>query len=352
MKKTALILFVLTIVSCQEENSNTLNLKEVIINEIIVNEVYQTERNEPDNIDSPAFWSDETNYWVIATAKEGDALVVTDANNGSFIQRVGTEGQNHGELDRPNGVWVIDDLCIVVERDNRRVQVFTLPDFKSVGFIGDTFLIKPYGLSVHKTGTTYNMYVTDNYETADEQIPSDDQLDKRVHHYTFSIQGDSLTWNLVKCIGETSGEGVLSVVESILADTLYNHLFLSEEDMEQSGVKVYNLEGEFTGNIIGEGYFTGQVEGLALWQNSDGSGYLVATDQSYEKNRFHIFQRKTFEYVGTFAGSKTTNTDGIWLTQESFGRFEKGAFFAIHNDGNVSAFDWKEIADKLNLSIN
>lgn len=347
MKKIFLLLIPFIFFACQNKDG-----QQAEINDVSINEIYQTERNEADNIDSPAFWSYGENNWVIATAKSGNVLVVTKAEDGSFVKRVGSEGIEPGQFKRPNGICVIDSLCIIVERDNKRVQVLSLPEFKSLGFISDSLLRKPYGLSTYKKDNVYNLYVTDNYETADEQIPPPEQLDKRIHYYTFTVSKNKLEWELQNYFGSTKGEGVLSVVESIFADTLNNQLLLSEEDMNQSEVKVYNLQGQYTGKTFGAGYFTGQVEGIALWENKDGSGYWIIADQSYEKNMFHVFKRKTLEYAGTFSGPKTTNTDGIWITGTSFGNFKSGAFFAVHNDGNVSAFDWSEIVSKLKLEVN
>lgn len=61
------------------------------------------------------------------------------------------------------------------------------------------------------------------------------------------------------------------------------------------------------------------------------------------------FDRKTLEHVGAFSGTTTRNTDGVALTQVGFGPFPAGAFYAIHNDGNIAAFSWAAIAEKLGL---
>ncbi len=322
------------------------------LNIFTVEEVYQTERDELVNIDSPAIWyGPNGEHWLIATAKEGDALYVYNAADGQFISQVGQSGTAPGQLARPNGIFVIDDLAVVVERDNHRVQVFALPEFNHLGFIGDSLLIKPYGLFVYKLENgDYSLYVTDNYETADEHVPPDAELGKRVHIYKFSLTANQLDWTLVKQCGETSGDGVLRIVESIWGDVEHNRLLVAEEDETQSSVKVYDLEGNFTGIVFGRDIFSYQVEGIALYQTDAQNGYWIITDQSHEDNRFHIFSRKEFDYVATIKAPHTTNTDGIWLAQEPFGDFSQGAFFAVHNDGNVSAIDWANVLKTTGLS--
>jgi 3-phytase len=148
--------------------------------------------------------------------------------------------------------------------------------------------------------------------------------------------------------GDTTQAGALSIVESIYGDPKNDILLLAEEDTTQSSVKIYNLSGNFTGKSFGMGIFHYQVEGITLVKDGE-EGYWIITDQSHQDNRFHIFTRNEFKHRGSFSGPNTTNTDGVWMTQKSFGPFEQGAFYAIHNDGNVSAFDWNQIKSSLNL---
>ncbi len=312
-------------------------------------EAFQTERNEADNIDSPALWHGPNGEnWLISTAKKGNRLVVNDAATGALIKDFGTTGNKAGEFLRPNGIMVIDSILIVVERDNKRAQVFSLPGFKTLGFIGDS-LIKPYGIAGYKTDKdSYRIYITDCYETADEQVPPPADLGKRVHCYDIKTDEGKFESKLEKTFGDTSGEGVLYIVESIYADTAHNKLLIAEEDTSRSGVKVYDLNGKFTGTVFGKGVFKHQVEGIALYECGK-EGYWIISDQDHNDNRFRAFTRTDFKYVGSFWGPKTSNTDGIALTQKAYGGFKKGAFFAADDDGAMSAFDFSAIADSLKL---
>ncbi len=338
-----LLLVATLLVSCQKENRPE--------GVTIIDEVYQTNRNEDDNVDSPSFYQNDSVNWIISTAKATDVLIVNDAVDGKEVKRIGGPGTDTGKLKRPNGVWVIDNLCLVVERDNHRVQVFGLPEFNTMGFIGEEDLVKPYGLTVFKKNGYYHLYVTDNYEIDTEEVPADSLLGNRVHYYKFMTYNNKIESKLAKTFGATSGDGVLKVVESIYADTLHNHLLISEELEPGSHVKVYDLDGNFKNKLIGTDVFKYQAEGIALLKGKNGSGYWVLTDQTYNNNTFHVFDRVTFKHVGAFAGPKTTNTDGIWLTQKTFKGFSNGAFFAVHNDGNVSAFNLETIISKLNLKL-
>lgn len=303
-----------------------------------------------DNIDSPAFWSaPDGAVRVIATAKATDVLVMYDAADGRELKRAGTTGDSLGQMRRPNGVAVIGDLAIVVERDNHRIQVFQLPDFTPLGFFGAGELRKPYGLYVLPADSGYRLYVTDNYEMPDESLPPDSLLGERVKLYSFRVEGGSVSASLVKSFGATGGEGVLHVVESIFADPSAGVLLLADEDDRFNDIKVYDLEGNFSGRVIGKGLFRYEPEGIGLYETPDGGGFWVMTDQDKLDNTYRVFSRRDFSYLGAFGGEVTANTDGIAVTSRAFGVCPEGGIVAVHDDCAVSAFDWREISAALRL---
>ena len=317
-----------------------------------ITEAWQTERDTLDNIDSPAVWhGPDGQHWLLATAKTTDLLVVNDAATGKELRRVGGPGAALGKMERPNGIFVIDDLAMVVERDNHRVQVFRMPAFTPVGRFGESVLKKPYGIAVYLAADpgSYVVYVTDNYEMADESVPPDSLLGRRVHRFHVALDAKGLKAESVVAFGDTSGPGVLKVVESIAADPPNNRLLIAEELETASHIKVYTLDGEFTGRTIDSGLFPNQAEGILLYACGDTAGYWVTTDQGMTANTFHVFDRQSLAHLGSFQGAATLNTDGIALTQRGFADFPSGAFYAVHNDGNVAAFSWAAIADALSL---
>ncbi len=352
-----LMLIILTFLSCAEEKpepakeSKTCWGKDSLY---IIKETYLTKWDDTENIDSPAFWQskDKSKNWLIATAKEGHCLAVYNAENGERLKTIGKEGDSEGEFSRPNGIWVIDDMAFVVERDNNRIQVLSLPDFKTVLMFGQDKLINAYGLTVFKENDYYRLWVTDNYETKNEEIPPDSLLNKRVLEYKISNKGGNLNAEFIKYIGDTTEKGALRIVESIYADPENNLLMIAEEDERNTHIKVYDLDGNFIGKTIGEGDFKYQAEGIALYKKEGGKGFWIFTDQADNHNTFRIYSRRDFKYLCRFQPEETTNTDGVWLTQTSFPGFEEGAFFAVNNDGGVGAFSWKALSDTLCLKCD
>jgi 3-phytase len=114
-------------------------------------------------------------------------------------------------------------------------------------------------------------------------------------------------------------------------------------------IKVYDLDGRFTGEIMDQRFFPNEAEGIALYDCADGGGYWIATDQSQADNMFHVFDRRSLDHLGSFRGRTVRNTDGVALTQVPFDGFPAGAFFAVHDDGNVAAIRWESIATPLGL---
>src|SRR3546814_16001454 len=90
-----------------------------------------------DNIDSPAAWAaPDGRVLVIATAKAADRLAVYDGATGETLRHVGRSAAGEGDFDRPNVVAVVDELMLVVEVDNRRVQVLRLAGFSHEASFG------------------------------------------------------------------------------------------------------------------------------------------------------------------------------------------------------------------------
>ena len=117
-----------------------------------VAEAWESPRAPAEEIDSLATWrmADGT-HWLVASAKSTDRLLVYDAQGGQPLRAVGGPGRALGEFDRPNGLAVSGDRLFVVERDNHRVQVLTLPAFEPLGSFGADVLRSPYGVWLNET---------------------------------------------------------------------------------------------------------------------------------------------------------------------------------------------------------
>ncbi|HET6616468.1 MAG TPA: phytase, partial [Gemmatimonadota bacterium] len=116
----------------------------IAVQPVVLEEVFLTERDTVDDVDSPAIWHGPAGqHWILTTAKATDVVLVNDAATGEAIRRLGGTGSGPGQLDRPNGIAVVGNTLFVVERDNARLQAFSLPELASLGTFGQAELRRP-----------------------------------------------------------------------------------------------------------------------------------------------------------------------------------------------------------------
>ena len=326
------------------------------IDAVPVPEAFATPMTPEDNIDSVASWTaPDGQVLLLATAKATERLVVYDGGTGAFVRHVGGPGTGEGQFDRPNGIAVIDDLAFVVERDNRRVQVLRLPGMETVAMFGADVLELPYGLWVHKVDAGYELYVTDAYMAGEDAegediLPPLGELDRRVHRFALAAEGEGFAARHLGAFGDTSPEGALRVVESIWGDPANDRLMIAEEDETYANeLKVYDLEGKYSGRTIGADFLKAQSEGIMLKECADGSGWWITTEQGKGRTVFHLFDRISLEHAGAVTGPTVANTDGIWLDEAASANFPDGVLYAVHDDQGAVAFDWRGIASALQL---
>lgn len=319
----------------------------------VVAEAFLTPLTPEDNIDSPASWTGPDGRLLIATAKSTHRLMLYRGDSGEALGVAGERGSAAGQLARPNGIFVIDDLALTVERDNQRVQVFALPGFEPLGSFGETELRKPYGLWLRRSGEGYEVKVSDAYmDPSDEDlVPPLEQLGQRFQRYHFTLGESGIEASHLGSFGATDAAGAIRIPESLWGDEAHDRLLISEEDeADGTRIKVYSLaDFGYAGMDLGAELFGAQAEGIALYTCADGSGHWIATDQFKDRSLFHVFDRISLEHRGAFAGEVTRNTDGIWLDQTPSERFPQGVFYAVHDDQGVAAFDWSDIAAALGL---
>ena len=314
----------------------------------VVQEVWMSEPVEQ-NIDSVAAWrTGEGKVLVLATAKDGHAIRVHDGDTGTFLRTIGSAGAGPGELARPNGIFVVDDLAFVVENVNHRVQVFDLARNESIGLFGAAQLREPYGLWVQPQGEgQYRVFVTDSYYT-DGQVPPASELGERVKSFDVAVGPDGVQAGYRGAFGDTTGPGVLRTVESIWGDPVHGRLLIADEDDESRDIKVYDFDGRLL-QTFGAGIFDHEPEGIARIDCQGDAGYWVVSDQHERAQVFRVFDRRSLQHVGDVVPAHTHTVDGIWFQPGQHGRFARGALYSQHGDVAVAAFDWQAIAESLSL---
>lgn len=302
-------------------------------------------------VDSLATWvSPEGELRVIASAKHAGNLLFYDGTSGALLP----EPMPAGSLAYPNGLAVYGDALFVVERDAARVQVFDLPELALRGQFGTNLLVWPYGIWLYESAPgQVEVFVTDSYQD-DGQLPPLAALDQRIRHFRVQLTVQGIDARHVSSFGSTEPDGALRWVESIAGDAAFDRLVIAEEhpDQRDQGAAIYDLAGSYSGQRMGAGLTQGDQEGLALYECPSGNGFWIATDQGPQINRFHVFDRASLDYLGSFGGEHTRNTDGIAFYAGASERFPYGVLYVANNDRGISAFDWRDIAAALNLWLD
>lgn len=320
----------------------------------VIAEAYVSGKNPGEELDSLATWlHPDGTVWLIATAKSSHRLVVFDAGNGTRLRDVGGKGSEPGQFKRPNGIAVHGDLLFVAERDNHRVQVLSLPTFRSLGSFGQPALRSPYGLWLNPLADgAIEVYVTDNFMDGErfDVVPPLAQLDQRVRRYRVRVADDgAVRADEAGHFGDTSENNALRIVESIAGDAAHDRLLIADEYQPQSTLREYTLAGRATGRRLPDDTFAFEAEGVALWACRNDRGYWVSVDQLSPLTVFHFFDRSTLVRVGSFTGRTVAATDGIALRAVPSAAFPNGALFAVHDDTSVAAFDLGQVAAALKL---
>lgn len=303
-----------------------------------------------DEIDSVSLWRRADGKPVaVATAKLGNRLVLLDADDGRLLADYGESGVAPGQFRGPNGVAIDGDLAFVVDRDNRRVQVLDLASRTVLGSFGEEALRRPFGLWLLAHGAgAFHVYVTDSYDIDDGQTYAEGR-DGRVKSFAVRIGANGVVAELERSFGEPEGEVALRYVESIWGDPANNRLLVADEYPGHRDIKVFDLAGRHTGQVLGRDIFVGEPEGIALVECSEGGGYWLVSDQHEEHQAYRLFDRHSLSPVAAFRSDDARNVDGIWFQPGRNGRFPGGVVFSQHNDISVVAFDWQAITAALSL---
>jgi 3-phytase len=194
-------------------------------------------------------------------------------------------------------------------------------------------------------------------------------IDGKYYYFVNSGLGDVEQWEL-----SDNGAGkvdakqvrVFSVgfqAEGCVADDARGYLYLA---LEERGIRKYQAEpraGEkyvVVDKVAAKGPLMPDVEGLAIYDGRDQTGYLIASSQG--SNHFIVYTRGgSNDYVQTFtvvAGNKideVTSTDGIDTVSAPLGPYFPVGLLVVQDDRNnghhqnFKLVSWQSIEDALRL---
>jgi len=301
--------------------------------------------------DDPAFWihpTDRARSLVIGTDKHSDGALYVFDLDGKIVKRV-------GDLRRPNNVDVAyglalggepTDIAVTTEREMNRLRIFSLPDMQPldrgdlVVFDGDASRA-PMGIALYKRPRDGALYAI----VGGKSGPAAGYLGQ----YRLSDDGTGhVKMTLVRQFGAYSGR---KEIEAIAVDAELGYVYYSDETY---GVRKYAADPDAPDAgrelaAFGTSGYASDHEGISIYKFSDGTGYLLVSDQ--QANQFRIYPRegapgRPHEHVllKTMPVS-AIESDGSEVTSLALGpKFPHGLFVAMSNGRVFHYYAWEDIA--------
>jgi 3-phytase len=277
-----------------------------------------------DAADDPVIWRhpiDGAESTIIGTDKKR-GLMVYDLN-GRILQEL-PDGKL-GNVDLRHGFPLGGSPTAIVTAGNRTDDSIAI-------YAIDVATRRLRNIAARRLGVDFSVYGSCMYRSA---------VNGAYYVFITSKSGEVGQWRLLETSrGTVDAEPVRtfdvgSQIEACVADDELGFLYIGEERV---GIWKYAAEPTGGDGRIGvdstgpTGFLTPDVEGLAIFFGSAGTGYLIASSQG--RDAFNVYRREApNEYVATFAieeGNgidRVTHSDGVDVLNASLGpRFPDGVF--------------------------
>jgi 3-phytase len=305
-----------------------------------------------DAADDPCVWIHPTTpalSTIVACDKSGNSLLVYDLD-GNEIQRVSSGKMNNVDLRYNFQIGgSARALVVATNRTDDTLEAYTVnPSTRLLEPAGSIAAgITVYGLCMYRSPATNDTYVFVN-----------------------SQSGDVEQWKIVDGgAGTVTGTRVRTldlgrIVEGCVADDELARFYIADE---ARGIWRYGAEpGDGATAVLvdatgADGHLAADVEGLAIYYGSGGTGYLIASSQG--EDAYAVYGRQGDNaYVGTFrivdgAIDGTSDTDGIDVTNFNLGpAFPEGLFVAQDGSNaganqNFKLVPWPSVARAFTPSL-
>ena len=303
----------------------------------------------PNDTDDPAIWYNQSN-------PEKSLILGTDkgeSTGGIFVFDL--EGKLDTSLSiynlaRPNNIDIeygfkyrkaTIDIAVFTERGRDMIRVISLPDCRfidngGIPVFGDDKYRSPMGIALYKDRKS-DIYAFVGRKTG----PSKGYI----YQYKLEGQDSFVVAKKVRSLGKYSGK---KEIESIVVDDELGYVYYSDETV---GVRKYYADAEKGNKELALFAKTGvkeDHEGLSIYKEEDGKGYIILSDQ--QANKFRLFTRKGSEnnphdhQLVRIIKAQTKESDGSDILNMPFNDvFPKGIFVAMSTDKTFQYYKAEEI---------
>jgi len=335
--------------SCQRADKSVTVSKPDSISVLLPRVVTETVVHDTDD---PAIWidpTDSTHVMIIGTDKGGDT---GDGGLFAFDLR-GKKIDSVRPLRRPNNVDIAyglsvngkkTDIAVCTERMANSIRVFQLPDLTPLDnggipvFVGEPDSLRdPMGIALYTNPADQKIYAIVGRKTGPQ-----DGTYLWQYELKSDIQGN-VTGTLVRRFGYYSGK---KEIESIAVDNELGYIFHSDEmhGIHKSYAHPDSSNRELA--LFGTEGFTEDIEGISIYKNEDGTGYILVSDQ--QANKFRIFPREGTSIDPhqhpeiAVINTSTMESDGSDVTSRTLPNFPRGLFVAMSDNKTFQYYSWED----------
>lgn len=319
----------LALIACNSENKKVM---EEAVNPIIVTD------KTPNDTDDPAIWYNSVNpekSLILGTDKG-------DSTGGIFVFDL--EGKldtalSITNLERPNNIDIEYgfqfqgknmDIAVFTERGKDMIRVISLPDCKFIDRGGipvfeDDSLRSPMGIALYKDKNSQFFAFVGR---------KDGPVEGYIYQYQLMANDSAVSGVKVRALGKFSKK---KEIEAIVVDDELGYVYYSDENV---GVRKYYADAE-KGNqelaLFAQSGIMEDHEGLSIYQEKSGNGYIILSDQ--QANKFHLFTRQGSKsnphdhQLVRIVSAQTEESDGSDILNMALNStFPNGIFVAMSTD--------------------
>lgn len=303
--------------------------------------------------DDPAIWINYKNpaaSLILGTDKDNfnGGIYVFDLKGqiDSIRSKVGLKRMNNVDViqNMPWGNGTID-LAVATERGENQIRIYELPSMRPLDdggipvFIGEKERA-PMGVALYKRKSDGTLFVIVGRKNG----PSGSYL---WQYKLAPNKKGKIEATVARKFGKYSG---FKEIESIAVDTLYQHIYYSDE---QIGIRKYHADpkkGDQELALFGKINFKEDNEGISFYHLTDSTGYILVSDQG--ANQFQVFTLEgssanphDHKHIGIIPVT-AQESDGSDCTAFPLPGFEKGLFVAMSTDKTFHFYSWEDFIKK------
>src|SRR5215212_2080774 len=274
-----------------------------------------------DVADDSAIWvnpADPTQSFIIGESKA--------TSGGLHVFNLAGAEVSHFATNAPIGnVDLSGNIVAAVNRDTNNVEVFRISDKGQLTEVGTfaTGMPDVYGFTLGQSSAG-KLYAFVSCQTG------------LVRQFDVTVGTSSVSAADVRDIK------LSSITEGMTIDEAKGAVYIAQEDV---ALYRYSLDPSTnqthtTVDTVGSNGIAADLEGVAIYDRPDGSGYVVVSSQG--NSTFKVYDRNTNAFLGTFsvgasadgAVDAVTGSDGIEISSTNLGGAYSQGLFVTHDESN------------------